>query len=112
MTALHTLYESPVGALTLVADDEVLTGVYFSRHWYRPDPSSFGPLVPGALADVRRQLDEYFAGERRLLDVPVRASGDEFQQRVWKLIDGIGYGGGLERKRFLLDLERGDERLF
>lgn len=159
---MYTTYDSPVGELTLVADGEVLTGVYFRHHWYRPDPSTFGPLVPDALPDVRRQLDEYFTGERQEFDIPTRASGDEFQQRVWKLIDGIeygetatygdlarelgdatiardvgaavgrnplsivvachrvvgkdgkltGYAGGLERKRFLLDLEKGSGHLF
>lgn len=159
----HTLVDSPLGELTLVFDDDVLTGLYFSHHWYRPDTRTFGDFVADGVPSVRRELAEYFAGERTEFDVPMNAVGDEFQHRVWKLISRIpyggtttygemaaelgdpalardvgaaigrnplcivipchrvvgkdgkltGYAGGLERKRFLLELEEGDAgRLF
>ena len=38
----HTIYDSPLGPLTLVARDGVLCGVYFRGHWTRPDRSRFG----------------------------------------------------------------------
>jgi methylated-DNA-[protein]-cysteine S-methyltransferase len=92
----HTLYDSPVGELTLVGTGSVLTGVYFHHHWYRPDPATFGPLPEDGREDgfreVRRQLDEYFAGDRREFDLAVQADGDEFQHRVWDAIDRIPYG--------------------
>jgi hypothetical protein len=43
MVATHTVVDSPVGKLTLVADEGQLIGVYFPHHWYAPDPASFGP---------------------------------------------------------------------
>jgi AraC family transcriptional regulator of adaptative response/methylated-DNA-[protein]-cysteine methyltransferase len=113
------------------------------------------------LALLRVQLGEYFAGERREFDVPLRAPGTEFQESVWLALQTIpcgvtrsysdvakaigrptavravaaangdnriailipchrvigangtltGYGGGLWRKRRLLDLEAGVEGL-
>ena len=33
---------SPIGELTLVADDGRLTGVYFPHHWYRPEQAMDG----------------------------------------------------------------------
>jgi methylated-DNA-[protein]-cysteine S-methyltransferase len=87
-----TLMDSPVGELTLVADDGGLTGVYFPHHWYRPDPATFGHPAGTGFGDVRTQLSEYFAGERQRFDLRLDARGDDFQRRVWELIDRIPYG--------------------
>jgi len=136
MTATHTTVDSPLGELTLVAEEGRLTGVYFPHHWY--------------------------AGDRTRFDLAVAPRGDEFQRRVWDLISAIpygqtvtygelardlggpvtpkdvgaavgrnplsvvvpchrvvgkdgrltGYAGGLARKRFLLDLEGASARLY
>jgi len=92
VTATHTLVESPIGALTLVAEDGALTGLYFPHHWYLPDPATFGPRVEHGFDEVRAQLAEYFAGQRRRFDLPLRATGDEFQLRVWALLERIEPG--------------------
>jgi methylated-DNA-[protein]-cysteine S-methyltransferase len=92
MATVHTVVDSPVGELTLVADDEVLIGVYFHSHWYRPDPATFGPRVDDGFQDAVRQLAEYFAGQRQRFHLPVEARGDDFQHRVWDLLDQIPYG--------------------
>ncbi len=159
-TATHLVVDSPVGPLTLVSDGTHLTGVYFTEH--RHAPADVGRQVhadeaPAVLRDAAQQLAEYFAGTRTEFDLPVAATGTEFQQRVWALLREIpygrtrsygqlaadlgqpgasravglangrnpvsivvpchrvvgssgaitGYGGGVERKQVLLDLERG-----
>ena len=43
MTVRHIVEDSPIGALTLVADGDSLTGLYFAHHWSKPDPATFGP---------------------------------------------------------------------
>jgi methylated-DNA-[protein]-cysteine S-methyltransferase len=155
MTTTHTIIETQMGDLTLVAADGVLTGVYYPGHWTRPDRTLFGPRAEEGFEETERQFGEYLAGERTAFDVPTSAVGDTFQQRVWTLLKGIpygetttygelardlgdpalaravgravgsnplsvivpchrvvgkdgkltGYAGGLERKRFLLELE-------
>ncbi len=87
-----TTIESPIGELTLVAEDGVLTGLYFPHHWYRPDPASFGRRSETGFGETKRQLAGYFAGRREHFDLPVDAHGDEFQRRVWDLICHIPYG--------------------
>jgi len=91
-TTTHTTFASPIGELTLVADAGILTGLYFPHHWYKPDPATFGPRSDQEFAPARRQLAEYFAGQRNQFDLPVDARGDEFQRRVWALVSGIPYG--------------------
>ncbi|HXJ20502.1 MAG TPA: methylated-DNA--[protein]-cysteine S-methyltransferase [Polyangia bacterium] len=155
-TTYFTVMTSPVGPLTLVADDEGLIGLHFES-----DPA--GRQQPDWVRDDRRfrqavtQLGEYFAGRRRTFDLPLAPRGTEFRKLVWKALRAIpygqtasygeiaraigqpqasraigganhhnplaivipchrvigadgsmtGYGGGLARKRLLLDLEAG-----
>ena len=91
-TSVHTTFASPVGRLTLVADAGRLTGLYFPHHWYMPDPATFGTRSDHEFGEAKRQLAEYFAGERDRFDLPVDARGDEFQRRVWDLVSQIPYG--------------------
>lgn len=45
------------------------------------------------IKDVKRQLDEYFCGQRRDFNIPVSfVSGTEFQKNVWLGISKIPYG--------------------
>jgi methylated-DNA-[protein]-cysteine S-methyltransferase len=44
------------------------------------------------LPEVRRQLAEYFAGERRAFALPVAPEGTDFERRVWQALAAIPYG--------------------
>jgi AraC family transcriptional regulator of adaptative response/methylated-DNA-[protein]-cysteine methyltransferase len=53
------------------------------------------PLVPGdseALAQLKAELAEYFAGRRRVFEVPLHVKGSPFQERVWQELVLIPYG--------------------
>lgn len=41
---------------------------------------------------AKRQLDEFFGGNRREFDVPLLLAGTAFQKRVWSELLGIPYG--------------------
>ena len=90
--ATHTTIDSPIGELTLVADEGKLTGVYFPHHWYKPDPATFGPRSGAGFEDVTEQLAEYFAGGLTSFDLAMEARGVAFQSQVWGLISEIPYG--------------------
>jgi methylated-DNA-[protein]-cysteine S-methyltransferase len=84
-----TVYESPLGPLTLIGDDDALRATYF--------PGRSGPLDeamrdPRPFADAVAQLTEYFAGERRHFELSLALEGTPFQQRVWSALAEIGYG--------------------
>jgi len=93
----YTYLPSPLGELLVMRDTlsgrpAGLTGLYLptGRHatairgeWQRDDT---------AFDDVRGQLDEYFAGERRGFDVPLDPIGSGFQRRVWAALLAIPYG--------------------
>jgi methylated-DNA-[protein]-cysteine S-methyltransferase len=96
MNTRHAVIDSPLGELTLVADDNALTGVYFRHHWYRPAQDTFGPRVEAEsdafLAKAQIQLTEYLSGDRTDFDLPITLHGDERQHRVWKMLSAIPYG--------------------
>ncbi len=88
-----TYTESPIGRLLLTSDGTSLTGLFM-------EPSrkaqSCGGYAEDAtvepLAATVRQLQEYFAGSRRMFDLPLSLQGTVFQQRVWRVLTEIPYG--------------------
>lgn len=92
MTRSHTVVDSPIGPLTLVADNGALAGLYMHEHRHRPLDSTFGVRRAGDLDPVVAQLDEYFAGGREEFDLPLAPIGTPFQMRVWTALRAIPYG--------------------
>src|SRR6201987_3271655 len=92
----HVIADSPIGPLTLVRDDDGLTGLYYPRPWPRPDRNSFGPRVESSndhgFDEAIAQLVEYFAGERRAFDLPLNPRGGDQAQQIWQLLAEIPYG--------------------
>ena len=158
----HTITGSPIGDLTLVNTDGVLTRLWMGTHPGAESGEELGKRVSTGFEQATAEMAEYFAGERETFDVDTAASGNAFQHRVWTLLRRIpygetrsygalardigdpslardvgvanarnpigiivpchrvigsygsltGYAGGLERKRYLLDLEQRALRLF
>ena len=152
----HTVVDSPVGPITLLAVDGTLAGLYMSEQRYPPAPELFGEPGAGLFAAAAGQLAGYFDGTLTSFDVPLALHGSAFALQVWTALRSIpygttisyggladrigrpsaaravglangrnpvsiivpchrvvgadgsltGYGGGMERKRYLLDLER------
>lgn len=90
----YDYYQSPRGRMLLVADDEALTGVYFTGQKYRPriEPEWRRDESHAPLRQAKRELGEYFGGKRTRFTVKVAPQGTPFQRAVWKAIAGIGFG--------------------
>ena len=81
--------DSPIARILLVGRDDHLTGLYLDRD---PNPA-WVPDAEGRLDDVRRQVEEYFAGTRTAFDdVPLAPQGTPFQLAVWEALLEVGYG--------------------
>ena len=161
-TTTHTIVESPVGPVTLVAESGALAALLLPELDGSPARSEVGVRDGRGLEAAAEQLTEYFAGQRMHFDLRLHLVGTAFQRRVWQGLvripygqtrsygelalelgldprtssravgaangrnrlaivvpchrvigaDGTltGYAGGIERKRYLLDLE--SARLF
>jgi methylated-DNA-[protein]-cysteine S-methyltransferase len=93
MSRFYTYMDSPVGRLVLMANDEALELVEFTRpRWPVPHGSDWVERNTALLKETRRQLDGYFGGRRRDFDLPLAPQGTPFQQRVWRALLDVRFG--------------------
>ncbi|GAA3756248.1 methylated-DNA--[protein]-cysteine S-methyltransferase [Streptomyces tremellae] len=92
MERRHTVIDSPLGPLTLVAADGALSGVYLDEHRHMPPRDTFGPRSAEPFGEATAQLAAYFSGELRVFDLPLHLEGTPFQRRVWSELTRIPYG--------------------
>ena len=83
---------SPIGDLLLAGDDDGLSLIGFPQGKMRHDPESDWIFNEKPFAAVRQQLEEYFAGERTVFDLPLHLSGTDFQVQVLQELQRIPYG--------------------
>ena len=91
---------SPLGPILLAGDRSGLLRLSFQRGLtpskpelgWQPLASASRPHHHHPVAVARRELGEYFAGQRREFTVPVSLRGTPFQERVWAALTGIPYG--------------------
>jgi methylated-DNA-[protein]-cysteine S-methyltransferase len=83
--------ETPVGKLRLVASNKGLTAIdvkaTYSKLATKPDGRA-----QEILAETRKQLTQYFAGDRKKFDLPFDLTGTPFQVKAWKTLTRIPYG--------------------
>lgn len=145
-----------VGRMGIIDNGGLIAGIFFADGDADLKGGISGEISETALTrETNRQLQEYFAGERREFNLPIKAEGTAFQEAVWAEMVKIpfgetksykdlavavgkpkagravgaacnqnpislvvpchrvvgsngkltGYAGGLDRKKFLLDLE-------
>ena len=92
MTNCYCYIESPLGQLIVLGDGDFVNGLYMPKHKGWSGPDSEWRQSDVSFKAVREQLAEYFAGERQSFDVPIKASGSPFQQRVWQELTRIPFG--------------------
>ena len=93
-----TDYNTPIGRLTLAADNhgDAITGAWFEGQKYFGGTSRHDFEEGRSLAvldDARSWLDRYFSGEKPSPDeLPLAPYGSRFRQEVWRLLCEIPYG--------------------
>ena len=81
-------FSTPLGDMALGEEGGAIVRLYLPND---PTPRLMPHETP-LLAEGRRQLLEYLAGQRREFDLPLAPQGTPFQQRVWSLLRNIPYG--------------------
>jgi methylated-DNA-[protein]-cysteine S-methyltransferase len=82
-----TVYESPLGSLTLSGGPEGIGSVHFPGRSPRLDDAARRPMT-----EAIDQLDEYFAGGREAFDLTLDLAGSPLQKLVWARLREIPYG--------------------
>ncbi len=91
-----TVYQSPVGKLTLACEGEKLVGLWMEGQKY------FGDTIPEQMVPkddcpvfkaAKNWLDRYFAGKKPAIsELPLAPIGGEFRLAVWRILTEITYG--------------------
>ncbi len=94
----HDYYESPLGTISLTADDSGITALHFDsreqtaghteNRTNKKGQSTENPVF----ADIKRWLDIYFSGQEPDFMPPIHLVGTDFQLAVWNLLRTIPYG--------------------
>ena len=84
-----TIYESPLGPLTLVASPVGITALHFPGRASGLPHDAYRPAVFAAAAE---QLEQYFAGDRRHFELELDLVGTPFQRGVWQQLRRLPYG--------------------
>ena len=83
--------ETPVGKLRLVASNKGLTAIDVKATYSKLETKLDG-RAQEILAETRKQLTQYFAGDRKKFDLPFDLTGTPFQVKAWKTLTRIPYG--------------------
>lgn len=94
MSYYRKFLASPVGELELIASDKGLAAILWENE--KPQRVPLKPVVDNpqhpVLLQTEQQLLEYFAGERRVFELPLDFNGTEFQKKVWAALLTIPFG--------------------
>jgi methylated-DNA-[protein]-cysteine S-methyltransferase len=94
MTAemIYCYIESPLGRMLVQGDGRFVTGLFMPDHKGGHQPDASWQWVDEPFAAIRKQLAEYFAGQRQQFTIPLKMTGTPFQHRVWQELVRIPYG--------------------
>ncbi len=87
--------ESPVGLIKITADNHAVKTAFIT--------SETGSETESEITkEAKKQLSEYFSGERKEFFLPLSPEGTEFQQKIWRELVKVPYGktvsyGGIAR---------------
>ncbi|MDZ5720012.1 methylated-DNA--[protein]-cysteine S-methyltransferase [Bacillus sp. SXabc123] len=91
----YTTAETPLGELIIAEEDGHITRLFLSQEdWmdWKESVQNTEHMETPYLAEAKKQLHEYFAGERKRFSLPLSQKGTPFQQKVWEALAMIPYG--------------------
>ena len=88
-TLRYDVVSTPIGTVTIFVENG---GAVHSIDFGDSRRRTRAQRDAAACAHVRTQLDEYFAGKRRVFELELRPRGTEFQQAVWRALLDIPFG--------------------
>jgi methylated-DNA-[protein]-cysteine S-methyltransferase len=94
VTHFYKIVPSPVGKLTLVANDQNLVAILWENekpNRVRMPGTELAAAHPVLLA-TQKQLGEYFSGTRKQFQLPLEFNGTDFQVKVWRGLQQIPFG--------------------
>jgi methylated-DNA-[protein]-cysteine S-methyltransferase len=88
----YCYFDTPIGELLLAGEADLLSMIGFPKGSMRRDPEADWIYNEEPFEIARRQLSEYFSGQRKEFDLPLSLTGTEFQVSVLDALLQIPYG--------------------
>ncbi len=92
MKTIYTEMTSPLGMVTIQANLDGVLGIWFETCTTKPDELGERDDHHPILTQTVIQLEEYFSGLRNEFELPLAATGTDFQNQVWHALTTIPYG--------------------
>ncbi|QPH39721.1 methylated-DNA--[protein]-cysteine S-methyltransferase [Pedobacter endophyticus] len=89
-----SVFSSPVGQLTIMADDDSVYAITFAKK------DIIGLTENDLTKRAWKQLHDYFEGRLTVFDFPIKQKGTAFQQTVWQKLLGVAYGKTVSYAKF------------
>ena len=83
----QTFYKSPIGFISIIATRDSILTLYFAEK-SRPGDHD----LPFCMKECVKQLDEYFAGQRKAFFLNLAPQGTKFQRLIWRQLEKIPFG--------------------
>ncbi|RZK42989.1 MAG: methylated-DNA--[protein]-cysteine S-methyltransferase [Pedobacter sp.] len=94
MNKYATILSSPLGDISIFADEDAVTVVKFGKE-------ELGELIENSVTNLAaEQLQAYFAGELKAFTFPIAQKGTDFQQEVWQNLLKIPYAETISYAKF------------
>lgn len=77
--------ETPIGYLRILSNGTAITQIKFMEFNGPEDPDTH-------TESAKTQLREYFEGQRNTFNIPLAATGTEFERSVWQKLTQLKYG--------------------
>jgi len=84
-------YETPIGILGIEENEGFITRLDFLKD-KNEGPAQKTIAETPLIKKAYEQLTEYFQGERRVFELPLKPMGTDFQKKVWEALIAIDYG--------------------
>ena len=91
-------FDSPIGRLIICEENGEIIQLYLEGYVDEAGEKNtrtqlqVSQNISPILKETCKQLSEYFAGERREFQIPIRPQGTDFQKKVWNALQEIPYG--------------------
>lgn len=84
-------YKSPIGMLKIEEKDGFLIGINYVGNNCET-ANSCDCADNKQLSKAKKQLDEYFNGERKNFELDLKFEGPDFYKKVWQELEKVEYG--------------------
>lgn len=86
----YQMLDTPIGRLRLLSTGSHLAAIEFAHQHTAAEGETC--TTDPVLERCAKQLQEYFAGQRKSFDLPLAPRGTDFQRTVWHALSAIPWG--------------------